>query len=269
MLLLHSTKKAMKYWAVITGAGTGIGSALAKELSSSGYQVLAIGRRSAPLGVTKQEAKRQNNIFPLAMDIADDDSHEKILDAIPKDDEIKFLIQNAAVGVPAKLSDIRQSDFEYAMKVNVTSPLMLTKHLLSRLRRCKGRIIHLGTGVAFKAQLGTTTYGVTKMAFHRLYEQLRVELEGTGVQIANVLPGVVDTEGLWEHIKLAKGQHLPHVAYFDQVQKEGKIISAEMSAKFIQYVLLETSNEEFSREWNIHDESHHSRWKNVESMEEM
>ena len=257
----------MKYWAIITGAGTGIGSALAKELASSDYHILAIGRRSAPLELTKNEAKKPNNIIPLVMDIAENNSHEKIIGAIPQCDEIKFLIQNAAVGVPSKLLDINQGDFEYAMRVNVTAPLMLTKYLFPRLKRCLGRIVHLGTGVAFKAQLGTTTYGVTKMAFHRLYEQLRVELDGSGVQIANILPGVVDTEGLWEHIRLARGQQLPHVGYFDQVEKEGKILSAEMSAKFIRFVLLETSKEEFSREWNIHDESHHSRWRKVTNNE--
>ena len=253
----------MKYWAVITGAGTGIGSALAKELSST-YQVLALGRRSVPLQMTKCGARIPENIVPLSIDISDDNMHERIMEIIPQHDEIKFLIQNAAVGVPSKLSDIKKSDFEYAMKVNVTAPLMITKYLLPRLRRCEGRIIHLGTGVAFKAQLGTTTYGVTKMAFHRLYEQLKVELEGTGVQIANVLPGVVDTEGLWEHIKLAKTLQLPHVGYFEKMEMENKILCAETSAKFIQFVLLETTKEEFSKEWNIHDKSHHSRWKIVD-----
>lgn len=251
----------MKYWAVITGAGTGIGHTVARELASFDYQVLAIGRRSAPLQETKNAAQKPENVHPLVMDIAADNSHAAILEAIPSQDQIKYLIQNAAVGVPAKLADLEKTDFEYAMKVNVTAPLMLTKYLLSRLKKCKGRIIHLGTGVAFKPQLGTTTYGVTKMAFHRLYEQLKVELVGTGVQIANVLPGVVDTEGLWEHIKLANQHELPHVQYFDQVQKEGKILSTETSAKFICFVLLHTSDEEFSREWNIHDESHFQRWK--------
>ena len=51
------------------------------------------------------------------------------------------------------------------------------------------------TGVAFRPQLGTATYGITKMAFQRLYEQTQHELTPE-VGVANVLPGVVDTEGL-------------------------------------------------------------------------
>ena len=251
--------ETMKQWAVVTGAGTGIGAALVKELSNGDLHVLAIGRRLQPLQETQKYAL--DNIHPLAVDISTSKGQEKILEFIPKSDSVKYLVQNAAVGVPSQLQDLRQEDFEYAMAVNVTAPLMLTKGFFPRLNTCQGRILHLGTGVAFMPQLGTITYGITKMAFHRLYQQLLVELQGSGVQIANALPGVVDTEGLWEHIKLAKECNLPHVAYFDKVQKEGKIFSAELAAKFLKFVLVDTSSEEFSKEWNIHDTKHWAQWK--------
>ncbi|KAJ7333107.1 hypothetical protein OS493_018282 [Desmophyllum pertusum] len=191
----------MKNWAVITGAGTGIGAALAKELSRHDLHVLAIGRRLQLLQETQQFAP--GNIHPLAVDIATADGQRKILDFIPESDAVKYLVQNAAVGVPSRLRDIQRDDFEHAFAVNVTAPLMLAKGFFPRLNSNRGRIIHLGTGVATKPQLGTITYGITKMAFQRLYEQLVVEFEESQVQIAEVLPGVVDTEGLWEHIKLA------------------------------------------------------------------
>lgn len=249
----------MKNWAVITGAGTGIGAALAKELSRHDLHVLAIGRRLQLLQETQQFAP--GNIHPLAVDIATADGQRKILDFIPESDAVKYLVQNAAVGVPSRLRDIQRDDFEYAFAVNVTAPLMLAKGFFPRLNGNQGRIIHLGTGVATKPQLGTITYGITKMAFQRLYEQLVVEFEESQVQIAEVLPGVVDTEGLWEHIKLANEHQLPHVSYFAKVQKEGRILSAELAAKFLKFVLVDTVNDEFSKVWNIHDSEHWQRWK--------
>lgn len=249
----------MRNWAVITGAGTGIGAALAKELTRHDLHVLAIGRRLEPLQETQRYSPE--HIYPLSVDIATNEGQTKILDFIPESDVVKYLVQNAAVGVPSRLQDIKQQDFEYAFAVNVTAPLMLAKGFFPRLNKCQGRIIHLGTGVARTPQLGTITYGITKMAFQRLYEQLTVELEGTQVQIAEVLPGVVDTEGLWEHVKLATEQNLPHVSYFDKVQREGKISSAEFAAKFLKFVLADTTSEEFPREWNIHDSKHWPRWK--------
>ncbi|KXJ19616.1 uncharacterized protein LOC110254013 [Exaiptasia diaphana] len=249
----------MKTWAVITGAGTGIGAALAKELSGHGFNVLAIGRRLTPLQETQKSSP--DTIHPLAVDIATSDGQRKILDFIPEGDNIKYLVQNAAVGAPSRLQDIQREEFEYAFSVNVTAPLMLVKGFFPRLNNSKGRIIHLGTGVAKNPQLGTITYGITKMAFQRLFEQLVVELKGSNVQIAEIHPGVVDTEGLWEHIKLAKEQKLPHVSYFDEVQKEGRMSTAEISAKFLKFVLVDSSDEEFSTVWNIHDNKHWQHWK--------
>lgn len=255
----------MRNWAVITGAGTGIGAALAKELASHGLHVLAIGRRLQPLQQTQEHAP--NRIYPLAVDIATSKGQTKILDFIPECDAVKYLVQNAAVGIPSRLCDIQRSDFDDAFAVNVTAPLMLAKGFFPRLDKCQGRIIHIGTGVASKPQLGTITYGITKMAFQRLYEQLVVELDGTQVQIAEIHPGVVDTEGLWEHVKLAKEQNLPHVSYFEQAEREGMISSAEFAAKFIKFVLVDTGPEEFSKVWNIHNKEHWQRWKIEQTQE--
>ena len=251
----------MRNWAVITGAGTGIGAALAKELACHDFHVLAIGRRLEPLQETQQYAPE--NIHLLSVDIATKEGRTKIFSFIPESDAVKYLVQNAAVGVPSRLQDIKQEDFEYAFAVNVTAPLMLAKGFFPRLNKCQGRIIHLGTGVARMPQLGTIMYVITKMAFQRLYEQLTVELEGTQVQIAEVLPGVADTEGLWEHVKFAREQNLPHVSYFDKVQREGRILSAEFAAKFLKFVLADATSEEFPKVWNIHNSEHWQRWKTM------
>ena len=207
----------MKTWAVVTGAGGGIGAAVTRSLAAgAGLQVLAVGRRPEPLAAVNASAPA-GSVVPLQGDIAKEETVRRIAAAVPAGDRLCYLVQNAAVGLPARLADVRREDWDYAVAVNVTAPLFLTQALLPRLRAAGGgRILHLGTGVAFGAQLGTTTYGVTKMAFHRLYEQLRVELDGTGVAVGSVSPGVVDTEGLWEHVRLAREQGLPHVAYFDR-----------------------------------------------------
>ena len=168
----------MPKWVVITGAGTGIGAGLARHLAEKGVHVLAVGRRPDPLKQLSESFPE--TIHPLSTDIATDEGIEKIYDAIPKNYDLIYLVQNAAIGVPGRLGEIKRQDFEYAMAVNVTAPLMLTQKLLPRLSRSNGRILHIGTNIAFNAQTGTATYGITKMAFHRLYEQLKVDLQGTG-----------------------------------------------------------------------------------------
>jgi len=245
-------------WAVITGAGTGIGAALAKELAGRGVKVLAVGRRLERLEATR--SAQPDLITSLCADVGTTKGQQDILAGVPSTESIKYLVHNAAVGEPGRLGEIDVDAFSYAMAVNVVGPLALTQGFLSRLKNDKGRILHLGTGVAFRPQLGTATYGITKMAFQRLYEQTNHEL-APEVGVANVLPGVVDTEGLWEHYDLAKKASLPHVAYFDSVKKENKIISAEECAKFIAYVLMDSSEQDYSKQWSIADETLWHLWR--------
>ena len=83
-----------------------------------------------------------------------------------------------------------------------------------------------------------------------------------GVSIGSVHPGVVDTEGLWEHAKLAHAASLPHAAYFDRLKEEGGMLSPDFVAKFLSFLLEDTGDEEYSaKEWHIKDETHWSRWK--------
>ena len=135
----------MSKWAIVTGAGTGIGKAVTKALAEHGVHVLAVGRRQELLDAVASEAP-SGLVKPMQGDIAQSEVIERIADSIPACDHICFLIQNAAVGVPARLLDLKREDFEYAMAVNVTAPLFLTQRLMPRLCASKGRILHLGTG---------------------------------------------------------------------------------------------------------------------------
>lgn len=263
------------YWAVITGAGTGIGAALAHNLCKKGLKVLAIGRRLQKLEEMRNACAEEyrSHIKILGADIASVEDRKKIFKAIPDEETngadeqrnlILFLIQNAAIGDPGRLLDIKGDHFEYAMNVNVTAPLLLTQGFITRMMEtaklqgldghwsCGPRILHLGTSVAFRPQLGTATYGITKMAFHRLYLQLKEELkcDFPGVVVGSASPGVVDTEGVQEHIVLASREKLPHVAFFEQVMANNSMLDVRDSADQLVHLLVNTTAEDFSaKEW--------------------
>ena len=57
---------------------------------------------------------------------------------------------------------------------------------------------------------------------------------------------MVDTEGLWEHAKLARAASLPHAAYFDKLKEEGGMLSSDFVAKFLAFLLEKTENEQKS-----------------------
>ena len=143
------------------------------------------------------------------------------------------------------------------MDVNVVAPLALSQALFPRLRDSgNGRILHLGTGVASTVQRGTGTYGVTKLAFYRLYQQLAEDFRGTGVLVGSARPGVVKTEGMTAHVELAKTLNLPHAKCFldlfdgkgDGLQDLSKV------ADFLYAVLTECPDKEYgTKEWTIRE----------------
>ena len=139
----------MSSWAIVTGAGSGIGAALSHRLLVGGVNVLAVGRRQSALQHTVERAPPQTynaQLVTLAVDIATTSGQEAVKAAIPPGEELRFLIHNAAVGDPSPLGHMDVDDFRYAMEVNVVAPLALTQALVPRLAQCSrgGRVLHLG-----------------------------------------------------------------------------------------------------------------------------
>ena len=199
-------------WAVVTGAGSGIGAALTISLLRAGIGVVAVGRRADKLNelracVLSEEAQAVaqdmlSRLRTVAADVASAAGQQAVAAALPADEPLNFLVNNAGVGVPDKIENVSRQHFEDALAVNVTGPLFLTQLLLPRLRLCggEGRVLNIGSGIADRVQTGTGTYGVTKKALHRLTLQMAAELADDDrgpearVWVGYARPGVVDTE---------------------------------------------------------------------------
>lgn len=260
-----------KGWAIITGAGSGIGAALAHRLIRGGVNVLAVGRRESALRTTVSSVapggSASASCVPLVLDIASKDAAQAIRDALPRDGKLLYLVHNAAIGDPGQAPHIDVDHFRYALEVNVVAPLALTQGLLPLLQvhdtgdgaiAGGGRVLHLGTGVAQTVQRGTGTYGVTKLAFFRLYQQLHTDLEGTGVVIGSARPGVVETEGMRAHVVKADAMNLPHADYFKDLfaGKGAGLQDIGVVADFLFFLLTLCPASDFgSREWTVRDQT--------------
>jgi NAD(P)-dependent dehydrogenase (short-subunit alcohol dehydrogenase family) len=136
------------------------------------------------------------------------------------------------------------------LRVNVIAPMALAQAFLPALRAGDGRILHMGTSVAHNAQQGSLTYGVTKLAFHRLYQQINAE--SLGVPCGSISPGMVDTEGVVDHVRKARKIGLPHVKYFDEAYKNEWMtpLSGEQSLMvFVEHLLQMEPLVFSSKEW--------------------
>merc|ERR1719273_3032347 len=234
-------------WIVVTGGGSGIGRAIVTHFSEK-YNILTCARRLSPLEETKAQACRPERVLTVQADISDETDRARFVTSLPPGSPVVLLVQNAAIGDPARLTEVSLSHLELALRVNLVAPLALTQDLLPALRLGAGRILHLGTSVAHRPQEGSLTYGITKLAFHRLYQQINAE-PSLGVPCGSLSPGMVDTEGVRDHVAKARALELPHVQYFDQAYERGWLTPKAGLMEMMEFLLTVSPDTFAAKEW--------------------
>jgi benzil reductase ((S)-benzoin forming) len=236
---------------VITGAGSGIGKALAIALAKEDFNVLAIGRRQETLTETQQA--NPSKIQTLVADIGTIEGRESIVNYFKSHSNIKinFLIQNAAVLRPAgRLSEISLQDWREHQAINVDAPLFITQQLLPYFSD-GSRILHVSSGFAHSPQVGWGCYCLSKSAFFMLYQLLRDELKENNIFVGSARPGVVDTP-MQDLVRSFDPKEIPNVEFFRKLKEKSKLLSPEVVADFFMWLLTKTTGEEFSeKEWDI------------------
>ena len=243
-------------WALITGAGSGIGAALAQALSARGVGVVLVGRRRARLDAVRARLGPGAPALIVPADIASAEARAQMLEAVEgrlegEGGRLRHLVHNAGIGTPSH--DFARTDpgeLERAFAVNVTAPLALTQAFLPSLRRAApARILLVGAGIADRAQPGTGIYGITKKALARLVDQMITDFAHEGAAdlpaVALFQPGLVDTEGLRDHITVASACGLPHAAWLDAALEQGQARSPDEVAAAMAAALRDMPDEDF------------------------
>lgn len=244
-------------WALITGAGSGIGAALAQALSARGVGVVLVGRRADRLSAVQEQLAGAALVVPA--DIASAQDRARLLAAVAArltaaNGQLRHLVHNAGIGLPSPdLAGTDPAGLEHAFAVNVTAPLALTQAFLPALRRAApARILMVGAGIADRAQPGTGIYGITKKALARLFEQMVTdfarEAQTDLPAIALFQPGLVETEGLRDHVAAAQACDLPHAAWLDAALRDGQAQSATEVAGAMAAALLDLPAADFHGE---------------------
>ena len=245
---------------VITGASSGIGWALAKQLAHRGHTLYLLARREAPLLACLETLKQrypQGNFQALPGDLIDPQQRRDIMTRLKTalgTSTVGAIIHCAGTGMPAaRLADWHPDDLSDALQLNAVAPLALINTLLPCMKPLPApcRIVLVGAGIDRHVQPGTGSYGVSKMAMRRLFEQLHEELASQPGEIALMQPGVVDTPGLRQHIRTARAMKLPHADYLQTQLDSGQAFSADTVGARIATLLGEASSQtSFSgREW--------------------
>lgn len=248
---------AERYWAVVTGGGTGIGRALAADLASHGINVVAVGRRQAPLESTR--ALDDERIRAVAADVTEEEGRLRVRDALPDDAKVAYLVHNAGSLDPiGPIGELDPQAWRRNLAINLEAPLFLTQTLLSRLHQ--GRVMHVSSGAAHRPIAGWSAYCTAKAGLFMLYRCINAELNERRILCASLRPGVVDTP-MQVHVREQSEERFPSVERFRSLKRDGQLHPPEEVAKFMSWVLREVSDGAFpAREWDIDDTTHHELW---------
>jgi serine 3-dehydrogenase (NADP+) len=181
--------------ALVTGATSGFGAAIAHALTGAGWRVIATGRRSERLAALQAELGA-DVLLPLTLDMRDGDAIRAAVAGLPDDwRAIDLLVNNAGLALgtgPAQAADPRQ--WEEMVATNISGLIAITHALLPALIEARGAVINMSSVAATYPYAGGNVYGGTKAFVRQFSLGLRSDLAGTGVRVTSIEPGMAETE---------------------------------------------------------------------------
>lgn len=182
--------------ALVTGAGRGIGRAIAMALASRGARVFLAARTASELEATSDEIRKRGGVaVAVPTDLADEAEIRSLFEQIRKQgDQLDILVNNAGVGIYGPVVDFSPEDFDTVMRVNAKAAFLCCQEALRlMIRKKKGYIINISSVVGFKGYPNQAAYTASKHAILGLTKSLAAETQEQGIRISAILPGGVHT----------------------------------------------------------------------------
>ena len=183
--------------ALITGATSGIGKATAELYAQHGYKLILTGRRENRLAEIKENLSTQTEVHTLCFDVREKSFCLEILNHIPTDFQpINVLVNNAgnAHGLDA-IQTGSIDDWDAMIDINVKALLYISKPIMAQMvEEGSGHIVNIGSIAGKEVYPNGNVYCASKHAVDAISQSMRIDLNGTGVKVSQVCPGLVETE---------------------------------------------------------------------------
>lgn len=182
----------------ITGATSGFGRAAARRFAADGWSLVLTGRRLERLQALHDELAAQVPVHVAALDVRDAEAVRQVVAALPEGfRQVRALINNAGLALaPQPAQSVDLADWHTMIDTNVKGLVNVTHALLPTLI-ATGRgasIVNLGSVAGQWPYPGSHVYGGTKAFVQQFSYNLRCDLQGTGVRVTDIAPGMAETE---------------------------------------------------------------------------
>jgi NAD(P)-dependent dehydrogenase (short-subunit alcohol dehydrogenase family) len=183
--------------ALITGAGRGIGAAIAEAFAEDGYHVALLARSEGELLATAEKCRAYGvRAVAVPTDIGEPErARAAISVALAQFGRLDVLVNNAGYFQVVPLAEMALADWQRTLDVNLTGALVCTQAVLPRmLERGSGTIINIASMAGKKWYRGQGAYCASKFGLVGMSKVLAAELKGTGVRVTAICPGGVNTK---------------------------------------------------------------------------
>ena len=232
-------------WAIITGASSGIGKALALEFARGGFNVLLTGRNAAALSEVAAHMAATSEV--ITVDLSCVDQVDRLIDAIrSKPYRYEVLVNNAGFGIHGDFASGDVDENIKLLNVQLTAALKLTKAVLPQMvERRSGRILNVASVYSFAPVPFQSVYAACKAFLLSFSASLQSELQGTGVTVTTFCPGVTQTEfrtraGIGEKNKTSgmTAEAAAHIAYVATLRGKHIVVPGLVNRIFVSLAQL-------------------------------
>lgn len=180
--------------AVVTGAGSGIGEAIATLLHEEGVKVVLAGRNKDKLQNLANQLS-QDSVKVVPTDVTKKEEVDELIKIAQETfGGLDIVINSAGQMLSSKITDYQVDEWDSMIDVNIKGTLYTAQAALpTMLEQSSGHLINIASISGFEVTKSSTIYSATKAAVHTITQGLEKELAKTGVKVTSISPGMVDT----------------------------------------------------------------------------
>jgi meso-butanediol dehydrogenase/(S,S)-butanediol dehydrogenase/diacetyl reductase len=179
---------------IVTGAGSGIGAAVARRFWSEGAAVVVAGRSQSKLAQVAAALDQQRCLIEVADVARPQDVDRLISNTAGRFGAIDVVVNSAGISSVGGFLEKPDADWHEVLGINLTGAFYLLRSALPHLLRSKGTIVNVSSIAGFGGEAGNAFYAATKAAVNNLTQSLALEFGRTGVRVNGISPGLTVTD---------------------------------------------------------------------------